>query len=786
MPRLSFPAFPLCAVAAFLVASSLLGESTPVFSQVAFQNMSLSLPPPDNSGKTTPSAGLVASIDLTNLHFVGSVGVNARIDSTMGPLSRQRKLAIRLTPIGTHLPANNASTVLLPATFEQGQSRVELNDVFSKWTIGETYKIELLEDGEPLPNYNALIGQSLSEQVMTRIDVAMPNEVMLNVGLIGVEQKTNDAPSDASYFSVYSRIAFQQFDPRMLPTDWRLYEQLDCLVIDEQSLLNMPTVPKVDASHWQAVIEAIRFWTMQGGVLICVPTSEPLTGHQALLDKVIEKLRLKPHESLVDRESLLASNRQLLDGSRQVLDFAEQWADQVSTPPANLGAGTPPQPPMQAQLQRGQWIPTHLLSTNAEDIQALRTWIDDSRESIDRAQQAWDAAIVRPASMGSLMVLDRDAFVSSMTVQPLESQFAQQVAPMLRRGVDPILGDNRHQRWLIPGVAQPPVYTFMGILTLFVILVGPIAYRWSTRSHRSHLMFVIAPLLALFTTLAMFSYSIVADGFGTLVRVRQLTWIDGASGDASERSRATLFAGISPNAGSSFDTEAEVMLYPNNDIAWRNIPSRITDIRKQVTIDNESQHFSSSFLPSRTQTQFVTHRVREQIGKIQIGELRTFSSSNTAANQSTLTVTSSLPFDVTDLVIRTEDGRYFGAARLPAGETVEATWLAEVRDSSKRLGKLYTDHRPIGAVTTQSGRSAQVRRDPEIKDLLAQFGRMTSPGYSQTLDGLLEIWLNQFLFVKGDLPNGTFVGLSTITDDVIPVSDAEAVDSVRYVMGTLP
>ncbi len=192
-------------------------------------------------------------------------------------------------------------------------------------------------------------------------------------------------------------------------------------------------------------------------------------------------------------------------------------------------------------------------------------------------------------------------------------------SPTLRRGVDPLIGDGRFARWLIPGVAQPPVYTFMGLLTVFVVLVGPIAYRRTTKIGRSYLMFAIAPALALVTTLAMFGYGIVSDGFGTVVRVRQVTWVDGRSGDAGERVRSTYFAGVRPGDGLRFPGNAEVIGYPQGTgDSWEEHNRSMPETIGKVVVRNDSQVFDSSFLPSRQQRQFVVHRPRMGVGYLSL------------------------------------------------------------------------------------------------------------------------------------------------------------------------
>jgi hypothetical protein len=53
-------------------------------------------------------------------------------------------------------------------------------------------------------------------------------------------------------------------------------------------------------------------------------------------------------------------------------------------------------------------------------------------------------------------------------------------------------------------------------------------------------------------------------------------------------------------------------------------------------------------------------------------------------------------------------------------------------------------------------------------------------------DGRFENWLLDRLFIRGELPPGTFVAVGGLDPDVVPVADAEPIASVRYVMGALP
>lgn len=342
----------------------------------------------------------------------------------------------------------------------------------------------------------------------------------------------------------------------------------------------------------------------------------------------------------------------------------------------------------------------------------------------------------------------------------------------LRRGVEPVLGDRRFGRWLIAGVAQPPVYTFMGLLTVFVILVGPIAYRQTVRSGRGYLMFAIAPALALATTGTMLAYGIVSDGFGTLARVRQMTWIDGGSGDASERVRATYFAGLRPADGLRFPESAEVLTIRERLAGgWNRDGSR--EFLGTVTAGESSLSYSPSFLASREQRQFVFHRPRHDFGSIRLrGE-----------PGKSPRLSSGLSFPVRELIARGHDGRYWMTASLDAGATGVLCDPLEESEAAKKLAQLYGRYRLLDASSNAGSRSSnRFANATELSQSLPN--RLTLPPESSA--GVFEHWLTRHLQVEGSLPESTFVAIADVSDDVLAVEEAEAVDGVRFVFGSLP
>ncbi|MEM1067958.1 MAG: hypothetical protein AAGI63_03605 [Planctomycetota bacterium] len=379
------------------------------------------------------------------------------------------------------------------------------------------------------------------------------------------------------------------------------------------------------------------------------------------------------------------------------------------------------------------------------------------------------------ASVGGGQVLAITSDVSgntSLLLTVLSQTNGFRNSPLLRRGVDPMLGNRRFFEWMIPGVAQPPVYTFMGLLTLFVILVGPIAYRRTAKVGRSYLMFIIAPLLAIATTIAMFTYGIVSDGFGTLTRVRQLTWVDGASGEAAERVRATYFAGIRPTEGLTFLPDAEVFAFQEGTgIAWEQLSEIPSATLGTVTLQSDKQAFSSSFLPSRQQRQFVTFLPRPKIGSLSL---------TPAANGlDAPTVSNGFDFALRSLILRDPGGEYWMVDELGPGQSAMCKPAEQV---SKKLGNMYTDYVPVAQTRQASGQARRNRRF--IYDLLYRINEEVDRRVAVS-NGVFETWLQQQLQTVGEIPPSHFIAFSDVTEDVLAVKECEVTESIRYVFGTM-
>ena len=357
------------------------------------------------------------------------------------------------------------------------------------------------------------------------------------------------------------------------------------------------------------------------------------------------------------------------------------------------------------------------------------------------------------------------------------------VSDTLIRGVDPAHGDTRFNQWLVPGVAQPPVYTFMGMLGVFMAVVGPVAYVWTGRRKQRHLMFAIAPVAAAVTTALLFGYGFIADGFSTRTRIRQLTYLDGRSGDAFEHARATFFAGIRPSGGLRFPADARVYPYP--DPVRYDAESEPPATRylgrtmfRRIEHRRDGVRLSPDALPSREQRQFIVRRHRPGFGRVRL----------VSDAHGGLTIRNETDVRFDQLLVHVRKDVDYAAADVPAGGGVAAEPPRYVDKYGKpvaadaRLSQWYSDFRPFDqstrTVRRRTPREASLFTIDRMAEIVAAFEPATAY-FEGTQERLLERWTR-----GGQMPDGSFVGIAEVEDDVRGVEGAVVVDSIRYVFGT--
>ena len=122
---------------------------------------------------------------------------------------------------------------------------------------------------------------------------------------------------------------------------------------------------------------------------------------------------------------------------------------------------------------------------------------------------------------------------------------------LLQRVGHPIAGPlpmALYDRLAIPGLGEVPTGTFVTLIVLFALLVGPASYLYfRRRKHLARLLWTV-PLAGFLCTAAILAYGFFSEGFGITGTLRSFTVLDQETQTASTAAGRMLYAGLQPRA----------------------------------------------------------------------------------------------------------------------------------------------------------------------------------------------------------------------------------------------
>ncbi|MBA2113907.1 hypothetical protein [Bremerella alba] len=205
--------------------------------------------------------------------------------------------------------------------------------------------------------------------------------------------------------------------------------------------------------------------------------------------------------------------------------------------------------------------------------------------------------------------------------------------------------------FLIPGVGVAPVTTFELLITLFVILIGPVNYFLLRSIGRLNFLIVTVPVGAFLVTAVLMSYAVLSDGLSTKSRIRTVTLLDQTTGRGASWSRQAYYAGLASTSGLTFPVDAAVYEYEQYPL---------TEHTGEKRMDwGEDQVLRGGYFRSRVTQQFLAIRPFQTARRLEV-----------STQEGKLSVKNELGTQVTQLILIDQNAvQYFAKDIRPDAES---------------------------------------------------------------------------------------------------------------------
>jgi hypothetical protein len=251
-----------------------------------------------------------------------------------------------------------------------------------------------------------------------------------------------------------------------------------------------------------------------------------------------------------------------------------------------------------------------------------------------------------------------------------------------RHGLSFTQDNGEYWNFLIPGVGLAPVTPFRILITLFVVLIGPVNYFALRRWKRLYLLLVTVPAGAALVTLGLFAYALLSDGLGVQARVRSFTQLDQTNGRAVSWSRQTYYAGLAPSRGLAFPSDTAV--YPIEQFAENYYDPQ--QRAQQLEWRDYEQRLTRGFLSSRVMGQFMVVRSHQPTQ----AELRVLAPTPLRASPR---VENLLGSQIHQLLLVDDSGQAFWAENIPRDATAELQ-TTTTPDAYAKMRPIFSDNLP--------------------------------------------------------------------------------------------
>jgi hypothetical protein len=731
-----------------LAASSAGAQTSSLPSVVQFAQGFVAQAPSDKS--YSQQNGLRLEVDSRWANNFGYRPMRVRILAEK-PATAERRIKIRLYAGAWDW---RAGTISVEQQFDLplGDSSAETVVSCPQYVIGQRYWWQVWVDG--VLDRELSVAQSAANQTVATGSGNSTNAGLkfLIVGPKSQSQRTINSGSD-----VFDALVLSIAD---LPTRWIDYSAIDAVAISPQNLQRL-------ADTRPDVLAALRLWNRAGGQLWVNPVGD----HWEQLADVERHLQLTPAGAG--------------DGSMPIADVPRGWK------------------PIDFRRKRGT-TPVkfqHMPSGNVEEfsdpirIAALKQdsdylLLDEDQPDeppVDSAQTSTDSAewyIQRPNGLGYVRAFRREwdpvgfgiswrlllgAASNDPSNMPTPLTVAMRTTQTWesRHGMTPDSANSDFADWLVPGVGLAPVTEFRVLITLFVLVIGPLNIWLLKRTDRRHLLILTVPLVALALTFGLFTYALLSDGLSTTVRVRSFTTLDQRTGDAACWARTSYYASLAPQDGLTFSND--LTLYPIIP-GWNEAGfGAFLGTNRSITWTDDGQRLRGDWLLSRVPMQYLSIRARKSPCRL-----------NLRFDNESMSATNELGARINFVAVVDEKGRVFvGDSIEDRASTVLEPTTHEI--AIRKLRRLVADNEPLTppALADDPTDFSRLQRRQQRRIFRSRFGleygeaRLGNNLQSAAIDALVD---DQGISVA-ELPPRTYFAVTETGPEVelgIAAADEEA------------
>lgn len=530
---------------------------------------------------------------------------------------------------------------------------------YGSWSESTPALLFLDQDAPSLDQQQAIVERLKRTGVTTtpRDETKLPD--VRNVALVfpdpngavrGDPIKPNTPPSDPLVLSMLSEAPRQLIAaPREMPERWIEWTCFDVAFISLTDLQAMQ-----DKAGQPEQFSALESWLRAGGTL-CVSG----TGEKYSRVPELEAL-LKLSEESTAAEDLLTD-----------VDFEES----TDSPDGSSKRHSRWIPPRKMDIGRGLRSAQELTTANANAYAPYATTMaralpTNSQSAIpDGPVSDNPPYLVRRVAFGKLVVFQDD--------NPFPGDIARWQAVFntigaehwmwfRRHGMSLTRNNDSYWQFLIPGVGKAPVMTFLVLISVFMIVIGPLNYSWLKRRGRLHLLLVTVPAGAALMVGGLFVFAILTDGLSAQTRIRSFTHLDQPNADAVSWSRQTYYASLAPSRG---------LLFPDTSVVYpleaEPVSRRGRRTGGRVVEWDDAQRLRTGYIYPRTAAQFLVINSEPCSAKLDV-----------VAKENQVRVTNHLGSVIALLVLRDEQGKCFTGAKLEVGESraLESLTMQEAFD----------------------------------------------------------------------------------------------------------